>query len=74
MGEEVTLFLRQPDPLLFKPFVSLSPWATAWEMGVGIMASWTRHDLHGITPAQSYLQAFENICPSCKVVNRLSCC
>lgn len=55
MGERVTLLLRQPYPLLFKSFLSLSPWATAWEMGVGIAASWTCHDHHGITPAQSYL-------------------
>lgn len=68
--EGVTLLLRQSDPLLFKPFLFLSPWATAWEMEVGIIASWTCHDLHGITPAQTYVQAFENICPSPKVVNR----
>lgn len=73
VGEGATLLLRQPAPFPFKPFLSLSPQSTAWEMGVDIMASWSCHDLHGITPAHSYLQAFENMCPSCKVMNRPSC-
>lgn len=52
MVEGVTLLL---NPLLFNPFLSVSLWATVWEMGVDIMASWTCHELYGTIPAQSYL-------------------
>lgn len=65
-GGEITLLPSQPD-LLFQLFLSWSPLGQFGKLGWGILEA--GHDSHGITPAQSYLQALGKILGSPKVVN-----
>lgn len=60
-GEGVTLFAK-PD-LLFQLFLSWSPLGHVGKSGWGILEA--GHDSHGITPAQSYLQALGKVWCSC---------